>query len=359
MSIEWKTNWPETRQHLLDWWDHKGFVLSHWGTGMDTGGSLYGIDAVEEPASPVQRHTDVEWIGRNEVYRLSRNWQGADFLPIAYPDYGTVSLATFMGVEPRFEDEYILYHPTGLSPENNRTLTLDRDGKSYRTIRNAALNLRDRSEGRYFVSYPAFMPGLDVLAELRGTQELLMDLILNPEWVKEKQAEINTCFFDCYNEFYNELKGSDGGSMNGWFMIWGPGKTSLAQCDFCAMISPDMFEEFEAPYLREHCDTLDNTLFHLDGPDALNKLDILLEIESLDAIQWTPGPQRPQGGDPCWYDMYKRIKAAGKSVQAPWVRPEEALPLLNEVGPEGMYVMVDFKNRKEVDEVMKQLEQFR
>lgn len=359
MMMNWKENWPETREHLLKWWNHEGFVLSHWGSGLDTGQSLYDIKAVEEPLTPVQRHTDIDWITRNEEYRLSRNWQGADFMPIVYPDYGTVTLATFMGTEPRYEEEYILYHPSDLSPENNRTLKLDKEGRHYKTILEATRQLNDISDNRFAVSYPAFMPGLDVLAELRGTQELLMDLILNPEWVKEKQAEINHAYFECYEEYYQELKGSDGSSMNGWFMIWGPGKTSLAQCDFCAMISPEMFEEFEVPYLREHCETLDNTLFHLDGPDALNKLDILLEIESLDAIQWTPGPQKPQGGDPMWFDMYKRIKKAGKSVQAPWLKPEEALPLLDAVGPEGMYIMVDFKNRKEVDEVVKQLEQFR
>ncbi|MDC7233654.1 MAG: hypothetical protein PQJ58_10505 [Spirochaetales bacterium] len=359
MKMNWKENWSETREHMTDWWNHKGFVLGHWGSGLETGASLHGIAPVAPPADPVQRHTDVDWIVKNEEYRVSCNWQGADFMPITYPDYGTVSLATFLGVEPRFEEEYILYHPTDLSPENNRVLTLDKEGSSYKTIWNAAMGLRDIAQDRFSVAYPAFMPGLDVLAELRGTQDLLMDLILNPDWVKEKQSEINQCFFDCYEDYYNELKGEDGSSMNGWFMIWGPGKTSLAQCDFIAMISPEMFEEFEVPWLREHCDHLDNTLFHLDGPDALNKLDCLLEIESLDAIQWTPGPQRPQGGDPCWYDMYKKIKAAGKSVQAPWLKPEEAYPLLDTVGPEGMYIMVDFQTQDEVEQVLKQVEQFR
>lgn len=359
MQLSWKGNWEETQNHLRDWWNHKGFVISHWGTGMDTGSSLHDIPSVPPAESPVMRHTDIDWIVPAEEYRLSRNWQGADFMPIVFPDYGTVSLATFLGVEPRFEEEYILYHHCGLSPESDRELRFNPENKHFKTIWDISMGLRDRSAERYAVSYPAFMPGLDVLAELRGTNELLMDLILNPDWVKEKMAEINQAYFQCYDLFYDALKGNDLSSVNGWFMLWGPGKVSLAQCDFCAMISPDMFREFEIPYLREHCEHLDHTLFHLDGPDALNKLDALLELESLDAIQWTPGPQRPQGGDPCWYEMYTQIKEAGKSVQAPWLKPEEVVPLLDNVGPEGMYLMVDFETIEEVETVLNQTEQFR
>ena len=46
----------------------------------------------------------------------------------------------------------------------------------------------------------------------------------------------------------------------------------------------------------------------------MRHLPALLEIEELNAIQWTPGVGQPQGGDPCWYDLYKRIRAGGKAI---------------------------------------------
>ena len=30
MNKFWKENWEESRQHYLDWWDHKGLVISMW-----------------------------------------------------------------------------------------------------------------------------------------------------------------------------------------------------------------------------------------------------------------------------------------------------------------------------------------
>ncbi|MBI9102468.1 MAG: hypothetical protein JEY99_08645 [Spirochaetales bacterium] len=359
MNLNWKQNWPETRQHFLDWWKGEGFIISHWGSGFNTGKSLYGIADPGLPVSHEQRHSDEDWVVRSEEYRLSCNYQGGDFLPLVFPDYGTVTLSTFMGVGMRYEEEYILYHPTDLSPENDRKLTFDLENDRFKAMMNICRKLKNSSLDRYAVGFPALPPGLDVLAEVRGTQNLLLDLIMNPEWVKEKLQEINTAYFEYYEQFYQLLKGKDESSLYGWFMLWGPGRVSLAQCDFCAMISPDMFREFEIPVLREHCNHMDHTLFHLDGPTALDKLDALLEVENLDAIEYTPGPQVPQGGDQGYYDMYRKIKAAGKSVQAVEMRADEVIPLMDAVGPEGMYLMINFQNMNEVESVLKSVEQYR
>lgn len=79
-------------------------------------------------------------------------------------------------------------------------------------------------------------------------------------------------------------------------------------------------------------------MFHLDGHQCIPHLDLLLDIEPLDAVEWTPDPQVPGGGDPAWYPLYRKILAAGKSVQAIGVKPEEVEPLLDSVGGKGMYI---------------------
>jgi len=82
-------------------------------------------------------------------------------------------------------------------------------------------------------------------------------------------------------------------------------------------------------------------------------------LEELDCIEFTPGPQVPQGGHPCWYDLYRRIKKAGKCVQAVEMDPEEVVPLLDAVGPEGMYLMVNFNSEREIEETEKAVEPYR
>jgi hypothetical protein len=111
------------------------------------------------------------------------------------------------------------------------------------------------------------------------------------------------------------------------------------QCDFSCMIGPEMFKEFVVPPLAEQCARLDYSMYHLDGTQAVHHLDALLAIDSLDAIEWTPQAGLPGGGDPQWYDIYRRIKAAGKSVQALGVGLNEIEPLIDAVGPEGLYIM--------------------
>ena len=119
------------------------------------------------------------------------------------------------------------------------------------------------------------------------------------------------------------------------------------------MGTEDDFRRFVVPYIREQCQRIPYTLYHLDGVGAIRHLPALLEIEELDAIQWTPGVGQPQGGDPQWYDLYRRILNAGKSVMACWVKPEELRPLLNAIGTEGVHVEMDFHNEQEVEEALK------
>jgi hypothetical protein len=135
-----------------------------------------------------------------------------------------------------------------------------------------------------------------------------------------------------------------------YFSLWGPGRVSKLQCDVSVMISESDFRRFALPYLREQCRKIDYTLYHLDGVDAVRHLDPVLEIEELNAVQWTPGAGQPQGGDPCWYDLYRRIRSAGKSVMPCWVEPQELRPLLDQVGPEGLNVLMHFRSEKDIEE---------
>jgi hypothetical protein len=87
--------------------------------------------------------------------------------------------------------------------------------------------------------------------------------------------------------------------------------------------------------------------------------DELLSIEPLDAIEWTPGAGQPGGGDPCWYDFYRRVKAGGKAVQAIGVRYDEVIPLLDAVGPEGMYIMTGAANEDDAMALVEKVEAYR
>jgi hypothetical protein len=144
-----------------------------------------------------------------------------------------------------------------------------------------------------------------------------------------------------------------------YFSLWGPGRTTKLQCDISAMISPDDFRTFALPFLEEQCRHIDYTLYHLDGVDAIRHLDALLEINDLNAIQWTPGYGQPQGGDPRWYPLYRKIRDAGKAVMINWIQLDELRPLLDQVGNQGLHLNVDFHTEREIGQALEIIEKYR
>jgi hypothetical protein len=144
-----------------------------------------------------------------------------------------------------------------------------------------------------------------------------------------------------------------------YFSLWAPGRVTKLQCDVSGMISEDHFRQFALPYLREQCRKIDHTLYHLDGVDAIRHLDMILDIEELNAVQWTPGEGEPQGGDPSWSGLYRKIKGKGKSVMPCWVEVEELEPILDQLGPEGLNILMHFTSEHDIDRALKIAEKYR
>lgn len=361
MNNTWKQNWPETRQHFMDWWNHEGLLLGSWGAPRAAGPHESVLDPGPAP-SITERYTTPERRARRARFHLARCSYGADTLPVADTDMGPGSLATFLGSEPGFSKETVWFHPcidSGTPPERHPPLRFDPDNPWWRLTEETLKQNAALAKDRYFVGCPDLVENIDILASLRGTEPLLHDFLERPEWVIEKIQEINHVWFEAYSRIYDIIKSDDGAFVYGAFRLWGPGKTAKLQCDASAMFSPAMFEQFVVPALTEQCEWLGHSMFHVDGPECLDKVDALLSIDALDAIEWTPGPQVPQGGSPEWYSLYRRILDAGKSVQALMVMPGEILPLLDAVGGKGMYILTFFTSEREAEELAKQVEPYR
>jgi len=187
---------------------------------------------------------------------------------------------------------------------------------------------------------------------------MFADMKEMPELIHMRLHEINQVWIKSYDEIYNLIKDEEGAATFWAFSLWGPGRTAKIQCDVSAMLSPAMFKEFAVPYLREQCRYLDYSMFHLDGTQCIPHLDHLLSIGELDAIEWTPQTcaGKPGGGAEAWHDMYRRIKNAGKSVQVVNISPAEIIPLFDSVGPDGMFILTQFKSKEEAETLTAELE---
>ncbi len=357
MDENYKPDWTQTQAKFLRWWRGDGMVINL---------QARRTPAPNEPPPPLKTD-DLETCWIDPPYRLAwADYELATHLYLAegFPYFetqiGPGSLGLFLGAGAVLHPETVWYKPVIQDPLTFGALRFVPDNNLWwqRHMEMIDAGLR-HFQGRIPVGVPDLIEGLDTLAALRGEMNLLYDLVERPGWVHARLAEINQAFFTAFDLIYARVRDAEGGNVFGPFKIWGPGKTAKLQCDFSAMISPRMFSEFVQPYIAKQCRWLDYSMYHLDGTTALQHLDLLLEIPELTAIEWTPQAGRPGGGSPVWFDIYRRIKAGGKSLQAVDVALEDVIPLLDTIGPEGVYVMLKTSPRQaEAERLLKALETF-
>jgi hypothetical protein len=351
----WKQNLEESKRRYIDWWNGKGIVLSMW-EHLQKEGAPHQQIPPPAPANNLQQYWfDPQWRAENLDYQMSRYSYKADILPVANTHLGPGSLASMMGAElDGGEDTIWIRHKEG----NQMKLYLDENDPGWKLHQDLLLACKAKSANKYYVGCPDLVEGLDVLASIRGTSEVMMDMIMDPEGLEEQLKKVNEIYFQVFDRIYQLIREGDEMTFC-YFSLWAPGKVSKLQCDLSVMISEEDFRRLVQPYIWEQCRKIEYTLYHLDGVDAQRHLDALLEITELNAIQWTPGIGQPQGGNPCWYDLYRRILAGGKSVMANWVTLDELEPLLDHVGNQGLHINVDFKSEREIDIALKIVEKYR
>lgn len=353
--LKWKSNWPTAQANIAKWWNRQGLVVSM----PVRRPARENITPPPPPSDSVAKWTDLDYRIKAEEYALACTEFELDTVPYLITNMGPGGLGSFLGATPHFEPKTVWYEACIDNPDTFGPIRFDPANKWFQ-LQMAFIDAAvARSAGKYIVSLPDLIEGLDTLAAMRGTEAVLADLIDRPAWVHDRLGEINEAYFLAFEPMYQKVKDDEGGNAFANFRIWGPGRTSKLQCDISCMISQPMFREFVQPYLSAQCDLLDYTLYHLDGPGAVQHLDALLEIESLDAIQWMPGAGVPTGGDKGWYDLYRRILAGGKSVQATGVKPDEIIPLIDAVGPKGLFIWTGPTDPIKADELAGKIEQYR
>lgn len=352
-GLRWKPDWTRAREALEGWWKGEALAL-HVTAPRDE--PLEDLPPPGSSPGPMGERTQVAWRTRAELYRMSRTFFGGVAAPVFNANIGGPgSLGLFLGAEGHADGETVWYEPCISDPESHPPVRFDRENVWWRKHADMIDEALHLSDGRYLVGAPDLIENIDALAQLRGSQETLMDLLERPGWVERSLRDINRAYFECFDALWERLRDPWGGNFFTAFQLWGPGKTAKVQCDFSCMISPAMFQQFVVPPLAEQCAWLDYPMYHLDGTQAIKHLDALLEIESIRAIEWTPQAGLPRGGSPEWYPLYRRIKDAGKSVQAVEVDPAYVLPLIDAVGPDGLFVITETKSESEARALLEQV----
>lgn len=354
----YKENWQETKERFAAWWEVDKLDRPLMRVVARRDQPLEELEPVDESKQPAELYLDVE----SAIKRFRNYCRSHAFLADAFPamdlNLGAGSMALYLGSEPTFHWDTVWFEECIEDYDQWGPLHYDPDNHWWKKHRYLIARGQELAGKDFLINIPDIVEGLDILSAMRGPQNLCLDLIDNPDQVSKYVEQLDDLYFSFYDPMYELVKDATGGSSFTAFDIWGPGKTAKVQCDFAALISPEHFREWAQPSLRQQCQKLGYSLYHLDGPDAIRHLDALMEIEELNALQWTAGAGQPDGGHERWYPIYDRVKDAGKSL---WVEIHDgglddwvttADRLVKRYGVDGLYLLFPDMEAREAEKLM-------
>jgi hypothetical protein len=338
--IRFKDDIAEAQSRSNDWWNNRKTDRA----------CLQVKGRLTKPVLevPTPRHSSLHefWTEPKVVLprilnELGSTWFGAEAFPVLSPVPGRIVSITckYLGSPNIYVDaETTWSEPIIDDWKNPPSLEWNPDnewwGITTRNLKACAKEIRDR-ELECYMGHPDLNGPTEVLAGLRNPEKLCMDLLLEPDRVKWAVRKVQDAWYEAWKGV-RDITGEFGGCFT--FMgLWSDVDAPDLQSDFSSLISSDMFAEFMLPLIREQSQIFPRSVFHLDGPDMIRHLDLLLEEESINAIQWVQGAGAGPVTD--WMDVMRRIQDQGKSLYI-YCEPWEVPKLLRELSPQGLMMVV-------------------
>lgn len=328
-----------------------------WWRGEITGCPV--LIAAKGRGLPAPRGRCVELMDDPQRWLDTRKQQLADLAPLAdglphiRVDLGPAALGPMLGgrteitpdtvwTHPHIDDDYT-NAPTGLLCEDNLY---------WRQFQACLEALAADAAGRYLVMSPDIGGSADVLTNLRGPDLLGMDMLEQPQRAAEALAGMYPAWRQVFAKLYDVAVVEHGAGVISWLGLWSNHPYTVVNCDFSALIGPREFARVFLPEIDRVARSAGRAVFHLDGPDAVRHADALAELDSLDAIQFTPGAGTPSAL--AHAPMLRRLQQKGKSV-VPCVPAGEVASIVDALLPERLAMIVEGPG-EQVGEVVGQVE---
>lgn len=346
--MKYKPDWESAREMYDSFWNDEElercllWAVSYRSTSLFRDNSLlenflmpnYQIRVGGEELT--KRWTDFDFLLSYHESVFSSLYYGAEALPVFWVNLGPGSLAAYLGSGLVFREDTIWFKPS-LGSLCDFVPRLNPENEWWKLTKWLTKQASEYGKEKFLVGIADLGGAGDILAHLRGAENLCIDLVESKEKVKEVEFGLMEIWIRCYEELYT-LIDSSSCFVSHWLGTWAPGKHYPTQCDFSAMVSPALFQEIFVPVLQKQSRYLDFPIYHLDGPSALRHLQVLLEMREVKAIQWVPGAGAPRILD--WIPLLQGIQIRGKKVIA-YADPKEALEIVQYLEPSKTMLIID------------------
>ncbi len=279
-----------------------------------------------------------------------------DGFPSIWPNFGAGAIAAFLGAILENAENTVWFKSKEIGEIDQLKLEYNPDNIWLRRVKEVVIAANNHWQGAVQIGMTDLGGNLDILSTFRPGERLLLDLYDKPEKVKELTWKAHELWWKYFEEF-NALCQPLNPGFTSWAGIPSSKPHYMLQCDFCYMIGPKHFEEFVLPELVASSKRLTNSFYHLDGPNQLAHLDMLLEIEELKGIQWVPGDGQKDVSQ--WPEVYRKITKANKLIQVFTSQTEKGLEIIDIIADQTgradnivFNVSVDIKQENEVEKML-------
>lgn len=307
-------------------------------------------------SQPRERWLDSEYIAELAAARVANTEYLGDALPAVWPNLGPDVFSAFLGTPLEFGHDTSWSSPICDSLDEVASLAFSEDNFYWQKLLEMTDALLEVGKGKFYTGISDLHVGGDAIAALRGPFGLSLDLAERSSDVCRLLEKITQIFFQVMDFFYDKLSQS-GQACSCWFSIVSRCKWYVPSNDYSCMISAEMFDEVFLPGITQECRHLDASIYHLDGPGALQHLDSILQIPELNAVQWVWGAGNGMASD--WLHIFKRCQDAGKGV---WlgIEARELDLIMEHLRPEGAFLHVSgIADKEHADAVLRKVSAWR
>ena len=355
----YKQDWDKTKERLNAFWNME--IIDRCCIAVTAPKDNRKHSRITVPKNPddlLQYHTDPEIVYKRSIHDFENTYFGGDAIPNVSINLGAVSAAGFLGSKPRVNNEIIWFEQCIFDLGKDKIDFSYKNSEYWKLTKNLTEYCSQMGKDKFLVGMSDVGSASDVLAKLRGSQNLLMEFLLDPKYVKETIKKIADVLIDVNESLYQITKKcNDGGTLIPWLNTWAPGRHAQMECDLSAMFSAKMFEEFIVPHIKQELSWHEYSLYHLDGPECLQHLDHLLDIEGLRVIEWHSGFDSGKPNTVHYIDMLKKIQMSGRGLHL-LVEPWEVEIILGQLSSKGLYIETWTKSEAEARDLVKKTEKW-
>ena len=204
-----------------------------------------------------------------------------------------------------------------------------------------------RSAGRFPVSHGSLNGPIDYAVSLRGHEQIVVDLMLEPEDAAALIKRMGDYFIDLTNDAWKHIPLFHEGYYDAQYNLWAPSSICRLQEDAIAVLSPELYRKYVKPVDEWICSNYGSPFIHLHATSMI-VLDEMLDISSLNCYE----VNNDVGGPPVsWLVPYlQKIQKAKKSL---FIRgsfsPDEMRLIMDSLEPSGLYLYIMVNDMKEVE----------